>query len=165
MKGRLLVALILAGSLLFLLSCARNSETTSKLPDVELKDLAGRTVNLRDFQGKPLLVNFWATSCGPCRLEIPMLNELHRKYGKDLVIVGISLDLDGADSVREFGKEVPIEYKILLQTSGLEKNFAIWAIPTTYFYDRQGTQVEKIIGLQTRDFLERTIQTTIAHRL
>ena len=164
MKRKIDLVLILLIQVFLSFSCAKNPAATSKLPNVEFKDLAGRTVKINEFHGKALLVNFWATSCPPCLVEIPMLNELHRKYGKDLVIIGVSLDPDGAEAVKAFSKEVPIEYKSFFPTPSVEKKFAIWAIPTSYFYDRQGNQVERIIGLQTREFLEKTIQTTIAHQ-
>jgi thiol-disulfide isomerase/thioredoxin len=159
------ILFLIVASFFISISCSKKPQTNAKLPSVELKELNGHTVNLADFRGKPILVNFWATWCGPCRIEIPMLNELHRKYGRDLVIVGISTDDEGAEAVREFNKEVPIEYRSLVKTAAVEQTFGgIWALPTSIFYDKEGNQVEKIIGLQTRDFFEKTIQETIKRK-
>jgi thiol-disulfide isomerase/thioredoxin len=142
--------------------CQKKPSVESKLPNVELKDLGGRTVNLASFKGQPILINFWATWCGPCRIEIPMLNELHRKYGKNLTIIGISTDDDPEAAIKEFIREVPIEYQNLIKTPSVDEGFGgIWALPTSYFYDKDGNQVEKIIGLQTREFFEKTIQKTL----
>jgi thiol-disulfide isomerase/thioredoxin len=140
-------------------SCKAPSKT-SELPPIQLKDLNGGTVNLADYQGKPVIINFWATWCGPCRFEIPMLNELHRKYSpKGLVILGISTDEEGASIVKPFMKEVPIEYRAYLKGKDTEEKFGgIWALPTTFFYDKNGKQIEKILGVQPREVFEQNIQ-------
>lgn len=162
MKTRTIVFVVLFVSLSVHYACTKKPVTKPTLPSVELKDLNGRSVNLADFKGKPLLINFWATWCGPCRVEIPMLNEFHRKYGKRLTIIGISRDDDAEAAIKEFIREVPIEYHNLIETSAVDQSFGgIWALPTSYFYDRQGNEVEKIIGLQTKDFFEKTIQQTL----
>lgn len=135
-------------------------EAATNLPSVELQDLSGKRIKLSEFSGKPLVLNMWATWCGPCRFEIPMLNDFHKKYSaKGLVIVGISTDDDGTELVKEFMRETPIQYPSYLKTAGLEEQFGgVWALPTTYFYDRSGKQVEKIIGVQTPEYFEKQIQ-------
>jgi thiol-disulfide isomerase/thioredoxin len=134
--------------------------TPSSLPAVELQDLSGKRIKLSEFSGKPLILNLWATWCGPCRFEIPMLNDLHKKYAdKGLVILGISTDEEGAPVVKEFMKETPIHYPSYVKTPGLEDQFGgIWALPTSYFYDRNGKQIDKIIGVQTPEYFEKQIQ-------
>jgi thiol-disulfide isomerase/thioredoxin len=140
--------------------CKAPEAANSSLPTVELQDLSGKKIKLSEFSGKPLVLNLWATWCGPCRFEIPMLNDLHKKYSdKGLVIVGISTDEDGTQLVKDFMKETPIQYPSYLKTPGLEEQFGgIWALPTTYFYDRTGKQVDKIIGVQTPEYFEKQIQ-------
>lgn len=151
----LVIALVL---ILQLSAC--NPPATTQLPDVQLKDLQGNIVQLSQYAGKPILINFWATWCGPCRFEIPMLNELHKKYSSHgLVILGISTDDDGADVVKEFIRDTPIEYPNLLKTTGVEEKFGgVWALPTNVFYDRNGNQIDKILGLQPRNVFEKKIQ-------
>jgi thiol-disulfide isomerase/thioredoxin len=160
MKSRAL--LILASFICifsFTTSCKKPTPT-SELPDVKLKNLDGSTVDLAQFQGKPVIINFWATWCGPCRFEIPMMNELHRKYApKGLVIVGISTDDEGATIVKPFLKELPIEYTTYLKGSDTEEKFGgIWALPTTIFFDKNGKQVDKFLGVQPREVFEQKIQ-------
>ena len=152
------IVIILIG-LVFSISC-KKPEAASELPDVQLKDLNGGTVDLAQFKGKPVIINFWATWCGPCRFEIPMLNELHRKYSpKGLVIVGISTDEEGASIVKPFMKDLPIEYASYLKGSDTEEKFGgVWALPTTIFFDKDGKQIEKILGVQPREFFEQKIQ-------
>ena len=130
------------------------------LPSAELLDLNGSRVKLSDFSGKPLLINLWATWCGPCRYEIPMLNDFHKKYSDaGLVILGVSTDEDGAPLVKDFLKEIPIHYPNFLKTPGLEEKFGgVWALPTSYFFDRSGKQTDKIIGVQTHEYFEKQIQ-------
>jgi thiol-disulfide isomerase/thioredoxin len=133
------------------------------LPSAQVKDLSGKTISLADFKGKPVIINFWATWCGPCRFEIPMLNELHKKYASSgLVLIGISTDAEGAEVVKPFLKEVPIQYASYLTTGDVEEKFGgILGLPTTFFYDKNGNQVDKIIGLRDQDFFEKRIQEII----
>jgi thiol-disulfide isomerase/thioredoxin len=162
MIRKIFIAVFFIG-IIFLFSyqgCKAPSTGPSSLPAVELQDLTGKRVKLSEFSGKPLILNLWATWCGPCRFEIPMLNDLHKKYSdKGLVILGISTDEDGAPVVKEFMKETPIHYPSYVKTPGLEDQFGgIWALPTSYFYDRSGKQIDKIIGVQTPEYFEKQIQ-------
>src|SRR3989304_1955884 len=135
----------------------------SGLPQAQLKDLQGGTVDLAQYNGKPMIINFWATWCGPCRLQIPMLNELHKKYASSgLVIIGISTDEEGASVVKPFLKEVPMAYPSYLKGSDTEEKFGgIWALPTNYFFDKNGKQIDKLLGLQPREVFEEKIHSMI----
>ena len=160
MKSRALLILASFICILSFTTSCKKPTPTSELPDVKLKNLDGSTVDLAQFQGKPVIINFWATWCGPCRFEIPMMNELHRKYApKGLVIVGISTDDEGATIVKPFLKELPIEYTTYLKGSDTEEKFGgIWALPTTIFFDKNGKQVDKFLGVQPREVFEQKIQ-------
>ena len=149
-------------ALVFTLQC--KEAPTSQLPDVKVKDLNGNEMSLTRFQGKPLIVNFWATWCGPCRIEIPMLNEIHRKYAsRGLVIVGISTDDDGASSVLPFLKDVPIEYVTVVAGPDTEEKFGgILGLPSNFFFDKSGKQIAKAIGLQPREFFEEKISDMLS---
>src|SRR5262249_32688918 len=99
MKPRIIFMLVGLLCLFPLVKCKQ--APSSQLPKISLKDLQGKPVHLADYQGKALIVNFWATWCGPCREEIPMLNDLQKKYeSKNLVILGISTDEEGAEVVK-----------------------------------------------------------------
>lgn len=161
---RKITKILICTALVFVLwswsGCKKPAET-SALPAAELKDLNGNKISLKDYAGKPVIVNFWATWCGPCRLEIPMLNDLNRKYSPHgLVIVGVSQDEDGAAAVREFNKEIPIQYLNYLSTPDVETKFGqIWALPTTFFYDRNGKLLDQpLVGVQSRNYWEQRIQ-------
>jgi thiol-disulfide isomerase/thioredoxin len=160
MKSRILILIAVLFCVFSFISSCKKPSPTSELPDVKLKDLNGGTVDLAQFHGKPVIINFWATWCGPCRFEIPMMNELYRKYSpKGLVIVGISTDDEGASIVKPFLKELPIEYTLYLKGNDTEEKFGgIWALPTTIFFDKNGKQVDKFLGVQPREVFEQKIQ-------
>jgi thiol-disulfide isomerase/thioredoxin len=111
----------------------------SRRPDFSLKDLAGRSHSISEWDGKALLVNFWATWCAPCRREIPLLNRIQREYAVNgFEVVGIAVDF--ADDVKAFRKEFPIEYPLLVgEQEGFDaaRAFGIetMALPFTAFTD------------------------------
>jgi len=106
-------------------------------------DLAGQPQALRQWQGKPLIVNFWARWCGPCRAEIPDFAKVDRLYkGKGLIVLGIGIE-DQADPVREFAKAYEMDYRVLIgKTQGLELMQAlgnkVMGLPFTVAVDRSG---------------------------
>jgi len=106
-------------------------------------DLAGQPQALRQWQGKPLIVNFWARWCSPCRAEIPDFAKVDRLYkGKGLIVLGISIE-DQADPVREFAKAYEMDYHVLIgKTQGLELMQAlgnkVMGLPFTVAVDRSG---------------------------
>ncbi len=113
-----------------------------------LTDLDGKTLSSDAWKGKVVLVNFWATWCGPCRAEIPDLVDLQNKYRDQLVIVGISEDEGPVDGVRKFAEQYMVNYPIAMTTDEVNDRFpGITALPTTYFLDREGKVVQKHVGM------------------
>lgn len=128
-------------------------------PSWELKDLNGRTVRSDDFKGKVLVVDFWATWCGPCRHEIPGYVELQKKYGKDgLAIVGIAVS-DRLAAVKKFAADQGLNYTVLLDDgSGVPEKFGtIEAIPTTFIIDRDGNLRDRKVGAEETSEYEQTL--------
>jgi peroxiredoxin len=109
-------------------------------PDFTLKTLAGDEVELSKLRGKVVIVNFWATWCGPCRAEIPHLNALYDKYAaKGLEIVGVSLDRTGEAGVRAFVEKNGMRYIVAMGNSDVVVKYGgVSAIPTTFIIDREG---------------------------
>jgi thiol-disulfide isomerase/thioredoxin len=127
-----------------------------------LTDMSGREHSFADWKGKVVLVNFWATWCGPCRAEIPDLVELQEKYRDHLVIVGISED-DGptaADLVTKFADEHKINYTIGLTGPKVQEAFpANVALPTSYMIDKEGRIAQKHVGLLNPRATEATLRS------
>jgi len=113
--------------------------------------LDGKNIALSHYRGHPVIVDFWATWCGPCRKEIPELVALYKKYNKSrgLVIIGVSCDLiqgDGVKAVAPFVEEFQIDYPIVLADERLVDSMGVEAIPTTLFVGPDGKLVSRIVG-------------------
>jgi peroxiredoxin len=110
-------------------------------PAWTLKDVDGKSVGSAQFKGKVVVLDFWATWCGPCRSEIPGYVELQKKYGDaGLAIVGVSLDRGGVQVVKQFIDEQKINYQIVMGDDKTAEAFGgVDAIPTTFIIDREGT--------------------------
>lgn len=126
-----------------------------------LKDMNGKSVRLDDYKGKALLINFWATWCGPCILETPELVNLQAKYkDRGLQIIGISID-DTAEKIQAFAKEYKVNYPLLV---GLDRDDVGEAfrlpegIPFSVFIRTDGTILDRVQGISTQAFLEKRIQ-------
>jgi len=173
MKGRkglkfilLVASLTLIGGLsLYQFRALQTSraEDLVKAPDFSLKNLKGQTVRLSDFAGKVILLNFWATWCPPCRIEIPHLMKLYAKYqDRGLEIIGISLDAGGEEIVKRFVERYQINYAILLGDEKITLDYGgILGIPTSFIIDRQGRIRQRLFGLQSMEALEEAIKNLL----
>ncbi|HEY0078128.1 MAG TPA: cytochrome c biogenesis protein CcdA [Pyrinomonadaceae bacterium] len=136
---------------------AAASNSFAPAPDVELKTLDGQPFRVSDLRGRVVLLNFWATWCGPCRSEIPELNAMKRDLeARGLSIVGVST-YDTAEDVRNFWKDIPQDYNIVLGDEGAASKFAVVGLPTTFVIDREGRVREKIIGERNRAGFESAV--------
>ncbi len=117
-------------------------------PNFELANLAGQPVKLSDFAGKPVILNFWATWCPPCRQEMPELQAAAEEYGDRLTIIGINhTSGDNPDLVPNFVAEYGITFPVLLDELGLVVEiYGVVGLPTTIFIDRNGVINEIITG-------------------
>jgi peroxiredoxin len=125
-------------------------------PDFTLKDVNGKNVKLSDFKGKIVILNFWATWCGPCRKEIPDFIQLQKEYGKEgLQFIGIALDQEGMERVRPFAEKYNISYPILIGNNDIaDKYGGMNAIPVTFLIDRKGMIRNHYIGMRQKADLE-----------
>ncbi len=116
-------------------------------PNFTLRDLEGRDISLSDFHRKPVLLNFWATWCIPCRTEMPSMERLHREYKeKGLVILAVSVDRKSTEKVKKFVKELNLTFPILLDPPGKTfRTYKVYAIPATFLINKYGIIVDKII--------------------
>jgi len=125
-----------------------------------LPDLDGKMVSLKDFKGKVLILDFWATWCPPCREEIPHFQELYAKYrGKGFEVIGIALDQGGAKVVKPFAEKFNIGYTILLGGAEISDAYGgIIGIPTTFVIDRKGQIIKKYVGYRDKEVFEEDIK-------
>jgi thiol-disulfide isomerase/thioredoxin len=131
---------------------------SSKAPTWMLKDTDGKLVKSSDFDGKVVLLDFWATWCPPCKVEIPGFIELQNEYGpKGLVVVGVSLDERGTSVVKQFMKDLGMNYPVVMGNLKLMEDFGGTAIPTTIVIDRSGKVVAKHVGFATKETFEKDI--------
>jgi peroxiredoxin len=140
--------------------------TSHSAPDFRLADLNGRIYSLTDLKGRVVVLNFFATWCGPCRLEIPELVRLHQKFkDKGLEIVGVSLDQDGNAVLRPFIMRYGITYPIVLGTREVVVDYGgIQGIPTTFVIDHNGAVSDYFVGLQPSYMIENTVVKLLKQR-
>ena len=126
-----------------------------------LKDMTGKDVRLADYAGKPLIINFWATWCAPCKDEIPALIAVHEKYkSQGLTILGVSID-DSPGDLQKFAAQFGMTYPVLVgqgHDDMLEAFEASYAVPVSWFIRKDGSVYMKHEGGQTRDWFEQQIK-------
>jgi cytochrome c biogenesis protein CcmG/thiol:disulfide interchange protein DsbE len=129
-------------------------------PNFSLKDADGRIVQLSDFRGKVVLLNFWATWCDPCRIEIPWFVEFERQHkGQGFAVVGVSMDEDGWQAIKPFISEAGINYRILLGDDKIAELYGgIDSLPTSFVIDREGRIAAVHIGLVSKSRYENDLQ-------
>ena len=133
-------------------------ETTA--PQLTLKDLDGRIVRLSDYRGKVVLINFWATWCPPCRVEMPELIRLQREHGKEgLQIIGITYPPEQRARVKRFVRSVKVNYPIVLGTHEIRARFSSdETLPLTVVINRDGKVSEIISGILLREEFDEKIK-------
>ncbi len=129
-------------------------------PNFTLKDADGKPVQLSDYRGKVVLLNFWATWCDPCRLEIPWFIEFERQHkGQGFAVVGVSMDEDGWQAVKPFVSEVGINYRIVLGNDKVAAQYGgIDSLPTSFVIDREGRIAAVHIGLVSKSRYENDLE-------
>ena len=125
--------------------------------DFSLTLLDGKTVNLNDLKGKPVVVNFFATWCGPCREEAPTLESAYQKYKYQVEFIGIATSSEEGD-VRSFVEERGLSFSVGIDSSGeISKKYNVSAIPATFFINREGEVADSFVGAISSDELSQKI--------
>jgi thiol-disulfide isomerase/thioredoxin len=131
-------------------------------PEFEVKGVDGKTVSLAQARGKVVLLNFWATWCGPCRMEVPDLVQLQTKYKDRLQVIGLVIDDEDEAAVRNFAKRYSINYPIAMATNEMRFLFGgVPALPTSFIIDAEGRVVQKHIGLRDPVLYETEIRALL----
>ena len=118
-------------------------------PDFVLTDADGRKVKLSDYKGKVVLLNFWATWCGPCKLEIPWFVEFEKTFkDKGFAVLGVSMDEEGWEIVKPYIQQKQVNYRMMVATEEVAQKYGgVEALPTTFIIDRQGKIASTHVGL------------------
>ncbi len=141
-------------------------------PSVTFKDLDGKNVPLSQYRGKVVLVNFWATWCEPCRVEIPWLIEMQQKYSaKGFTVLGVDVDDEGRDVIAAFvknerfnvnGEKAQMNYPILIGNDAIADKFGgLFGYPTSFLISRDGKEVKKVQGLISYDEIAKAIESQL----
>ena len=124
----------------FVITTASAATLDQAAPDFTLKSLDGKNLKLSELAGNVVLLNFWASWCGPCRKEMPLLNDLQKKYESlGFVVLGVNVE-QNTDPAKSFLKKTPVDFPILFDSANnVSKLYDVIAMPTTVMIDRNGT--------------------------
>jgi len=146
-----LIVCVCISWLFFLSHCTKEKEPSPGFaPDFTLKTIDGQEITLSKLKGKVVLLDFWATWCGPCRESIPHLIQLYKAYREmGFEMIGISLDKGDTEVVRNFAKSMDIPYPIVVATEEVARDYRVTSIPTTFYIDKEGKVREKVSGFNS----------------
>jgi thiol-disulfide isomerase/thioredoxin len=134
----------------------REVEATSTAPDFELQDCKGDPVALDDYQGRPLVLNFWATWCPPCQMEIPALSS-YARANPDVSVVGVAIDSGSADHMPQLRTQLDISYEIYAADNAIVRAYGVRGLPTTVVIDGAGQVVATHTGPVTEQQLSKMV--------
>jgi cytochrome c biogenesis protein CcmG/thiol:disulfide interchange protein DsbE len=132
-------------------------------PDFSLESLDGKTVRLSDYKGKAVLLNFWATWCQPCKIEMPWFEDLQKQYGaQGLQVVGVAMDDASKQDIAKFAKDMGVNYPILIGKEAVGDSYGgVQFLPSSFFIDRDGNIVDHVFGLKSRSEIEDDIKSAL----
>ena len=144
-------------------SLAPRLTQSSLAPDFSLESLDGKTVRLSDLRGKAVLLNFWATWCGPCKIEMPWFVDLQNQYGaQGLQIVGVAMDDSSKEDIAKFVKDMGVNYPVLIGKEAVGDAYGgVPALPESFFISRDGKIVDRIMGLEGKAEIEDAIKKAL----
>ena len=130
--------------------------------DLTVKDMNGASVRLADYKGQVIVLNFWATWCGPCQTEIPELVEAYSAYkDRGVIVLGVSID-DSAETLKAYAPTMKINYPVLLMQDDVDQAYGpIFGVPVTFFIGRDGTIARKHFGPVTKAQLAQEIKALL----
>jgi len=133
-------------------------------PEFALESLDGATVHLSDFRGKAVLLNFWATWCQPCKIEMPWFEALQKQYGpQGFQVLGIAVDDASKEDIAKFAKDIGVNYPILLGKEAVGTAYGgVPFLPSSFFIDRDGKIVNRVAGLKSRSEIEDDIKAALS---
>jgi peroxiredoxin len=136
-------------------------------PDFALQSLDGKTMKLSDFRGKAVLLNFWATWCEPCKIEMPWFVDFEKKYGSQgLEIVGVAMDDASPSEISSFAEKMGVNYPVLVGKEEVGAQYGgVDYLPSTFYISRDGKILDHVFGLVSRSEIESNIQKALGHEM
>ena len=133
-------------------------------PDFSLASLDGKTLKLSDYHGKAVLLNFWATWCEPCKIEMPWFVELQKQYASQgLQVLGVAMDDSSPKDIADFAHKMGVNYPIVIGKEAVGDQYGgIPYLPSTFYIDRDGKVVDRVYGLVSRSEIEGDIKKALA---
>lgn len=170
---RKLMTATLAATAAFLIGCVAASQAgpakvkevkdRRQAPDFDLKDATGQNVKLSAYKGKVVLVNFWATWCGPCKVEIPWFVDFEQRYrDQGFAVLGIAMDDEGWEVVKPYSEKVKINYRVVMGTEQTADIFGgVESLPTSFIIDKEGRIAKVHVGLVSKSDYENEIKNLL----
>jgi len=148
---------------LALLAFAPVTTSARQAPSFSVRTLEGRSLRLADLRKKPVIVDFWATWCGPCRASMPHLSTMQTRYEKQgLTVIGLSVDENGPQGVRKFADKLGVKFTLAMANDDvLDAYGPIRSIPTTFFINRKGDIVRRVVGYIDGETMEGYVKEII----
>ncbi len=170
----IIVAMVISVMLVFGIQRVRRSKVVpaGKLqgqlaPDFNLATPTGQAMKLSDFHGKAVLLNFWATWCEPCKVEMPWFVELQKKYGpQGLQVLGVAMDDASPDAIESFAKKMGVNYPILVGKEEVGAQYGgIDYLPSTFYISRDGKVLDHVFGLVSRSEIEGNVEKALSQQV
>jgi len=158
------LGLISCGSAPHARAAVKPAKERKKAPEFSLKDSTGKALKLSDLKGKVVLLNFWATWCGPCKIEIPWFIEFEQKYkDKGFAVLGVSMDEDGWKDVKPYVESKKINYRVVVGDDTTATLYGgVDSLPTTFIVDRDGKIAAVHVGLVSKSDYASDIEQVLA---
>ena len=148
---RWLTILLFLGLIFLFPRCAQKEKESALAPDFTLKTLDDQEITLSKLRGKVVLLDFWATWCGPCKESTPHLVQIYKTYQqKGLEIIGMNVDRGDVSGVHRFIKSMDIPYPVIITPDEVQRNYGVTGLPTTILLDKQGRVRDKILGFSIK---------------
>ena len=162
MKKRKALFLLVLSLVMFVVGCGSTQAQYGKAPDFQLQDINGNTITLSDYSGKVIALNFFATWCPPCRVEMPDFNEIQAEYPDRVKIIAINVGRESISKVQGFADSNNLEFTIAMDDGNVSRLYGpIRAIPVTVIIDRDFNIAKKYVGLRTKEVFVADIETLL----